>query len=74
MIARIIVNRHTVAANTKTGLNEPCISVRTSRDVEYAREIELHGTWILKQDFENSPCSGARIWLEGKREDLVILG
>ena len=73
MIARVIVNRHIVKKNAKEGADEPCLSIRTSKGVEYAKEVILEKDWILKQDFINSPCSGARVWLEGKRENLEII-
>ena len=28
--------------------------------------------WVLKQDFEKSPCPGATVWLEGERECVDI--
>ena len=74
---RIIINRHNVRHNQKNSLSNsesrPCISIQTSRGTEYAKEVRLEGVWILKQDFEKSPCSGATIWLEGIRENVSII-
>ena len=71
MKAQIIVNRHIVNKNKKNGEDKPCISIKTYKGVEYVKEVILHKDWTLKQDFENPPCSGATIWLEGKYENLT---
>lgn len=70
---RIIVNRHKVAQNKKHGTDEPCISVRTYNTTEYAKRVRLSGDWELKQNFESPLCSGATIYIEGKRENLEII-
>ena len=83
--AIIVINRHKVKLNKKHNKDDPCISIRTYNKIEYAREIELirpecetekeqkENAWILKQDFNNPVCSGATIWLEGKRENVRII-
>ena len=72
MKARVIVNRHIVKQNKKDGEDRPCISIKTYKGTEYAKEVILKDSWILKQDFENPPCSGATIWLEGEYENITI--
>ena len=74
MKARIYINRHKVNKIKKTGKDEPCIAVKTYKGVDYAKQVHLSGLWILKQDFENAHCSGATIWLEGDRNNCVIVG
>ena len=74
MKARIYINRHKVNKIKKTGKDEPCIAVKTYKGVDYAKRVHLSGLWILKQDFENAHCSGATIWLEGDRNNCVIVG
>lgn len=71
---QIIVNRAKAAFNRKHRNlpEEPTLSIHTGSKIEYAFAVELTGTWILKQDYEHSPCSGAHIWLEGDRENLEI--
>ena len=69
---RIIVNRH--KRNAKHGTDEPCISIHAQGRVEYATTVDLTGNWTLQQDFiGNIPCSGARVWLEGVRENVEIV-
>ena len=71
---RIIVNRHIVKSNAKHGQDDACLSIHAQGRVEYAKSVELSGKWVLQQDFTGkSPCSGARVWLEGKREDVEIV-
>lgn len=71
---QIIVNRQKAAFNRKHRHlpEEPTLSIHTGSQVEYAFAVELSGTWVLKQDYDNSPCSGAHIWLEGDRDNLRI--
>lgn len=79
MKARVIVNRHKVRDNKKHGRNDPCISIRTYKSIEYAKEIGIQcphcaeTVFKLLQDFENPVCSGATVWLEGERENIIIL-
>ena len=71
---RIIVNRHVVKRNAKHGTDEPCLSIHAQGCVEYARSVELTGKWTLQQDFTGeSPCNGARVWIEGVRENVEIV-
>lgn len=71
---QIIVNRQKAAFNRKHKNlpEEPTLSIHTGSEIEYAYAVELTGKWVLKQDYDNSPCSGAHIWLEGLRENLKI--
>jgi len=64
MKAVVVINRHNVAANKKSGDNQPCISIRTYKGVTYARKIKFTGETTLIQDFDNPLCSGANIWIE----------
>ena len=76
MKCRIIINRHKSLFNRKNyGVlpEEPTISLVTSKGREYAYQVELTGRWVLKQDYEKSPCSGAHIWLEGKRKNVRVI-
>ena len=71
---RLVVNRHAVAKNKKHGTDDPVISIRTYNSTEYAKRIRLLGNgWILEQNFENPLCSGATVYLVGRRDKLEIL-
>ena len=64
---RIIINRQKASANRKYKgrlPEEPTISVHDGNDVDYGFGVKLTGTWNIVQDYANSPCSGAHIWLE----------
>ena len=64
---RIIINRQKAAFNRKQkGIlpEEPTISIHDGNDVHYAYGVNLTGNWKIVQDYANSPCSGAHIWLE----------
>ena len=64
---QLIINRQKAAANRKyKGVlpEEPTISIHTGSEIDYAYAVKLTGDWILKQDYANSPCSGAHIWLQ----------
>jgi len=80
MKATIVVNRHIVASNKKatktTGkiVDEPALSVRTSKGVVYAKKIGIDGTATLIQDAANARCSGATIWLDTTFQDLTLDG
>ena len=71
---QVIINRQKAAFNRKHKHmpEEPTISIHSGSEIEYAFAVKLTGEWILKQDYANSPCSGAHIWLEGQRENLEI--
>lgn len=78
--ATIVVNRHVVARNKKaskhtgTVIDDPALSVRTSRGVVYGKTIDIKGSSRLVQDAANARCSGATIWLETTFQDLTIDG
>ncbi len=64
---QLIINRQKAAANRKYKgrlPEEPTISIHTGNEIDYAFAVLLGGEWVLKQDYANSPCSGAHIWLE----------
>ena len=63
MISRIHVNQHLIRANVKQGTNVPCIAIRTSKGVTYARQVRV-GDVVIKQDFEHPLSCGAKVWIE----------
>lgn len=70
---RIIINRQKASYNRKQkdklpnerNMEEATISVHNGNDVDYGYGVTLKGEWKIVQDYANSPCSGAHIWLEG---------
>ena len=69
---RIIINRQKATYNRKQkekmpadrNTEEATISIHDGGNVDYAYGIRLGGQWNIVQDYANSPCSGAHIWLE----------
>ena len=66
-LVRIIVNRQKAAHNRKFKgrlPEEPAISIHDGDEIDYAFGVKLTGEWNIIQDYANSPCSGAHLWLE----------
>ena len=66
---RIIVNRQKAAHNRKFKERlpeEPTLSIHRGSEIDYAFGVKLTGEWNIVQDYANSPCSGAHIWIEGE--------
>ena len=40
------------------------MSIHVGSDVDYAYGIRLEGAWNIVQNYAESPCSGAHIWIE----------
>ena len=71
---QLIINRQKASFNRKhrgTLPEEPTISIHCGSDVDYAYGVRLGGDWVLKQDYANSPCSGAHIWLESTENSTL---
>ena len=66
-IIRIIINRQKASENRKYKgrlPEQPTISIHDGNEIDYAYGVRLDGDWIIRQDYANSPCGGAHIWLE----------
>ena len=74
----IHVNQHVIRANTKNGTDDPCLTVKTYKENDYAREA------IIKDDDGNEvarvvyrphkPLScGARCWIETQNSVEVVV-
>lgn len=71
MIARIVVNKHVVKANAKTGADDPPLSIQTSKGVERAHMIYIDGpSTLIYRPAKPLKC-GATVWIECEREILV---
>tara|TARA_R100001594_G_scaffold146532_1_gene198047 strand:+ start:60 stop:278 length:219 start_codon:yes stop_codon:yes gene_type:complete len=61
---RIHVNQHKIRSNKKNNLNEPVITVKTSKSNTYGHEVEVLGPSKVIYS-PNKPLScGARVWIE----------
>jgi hypothetical protein len=72
MLKRIVVNKHIIRANMKTGAAEPPISVhRSNHRVVRAKRVSTLGAATLVYDPENPLRCGATVWLETHGEVIV---
>ena len=68
MRKRIHINQHKIRSNKKHGLNEPVITVKTSKSNDYAHEVEINGPSKVIYS-PNKPLScGAKVWVETEAE------
>lgn len=61
-LKRVHVNKHIIAANVKSGRNDPAITVQTSAGSFVARKVVIHGPSVMRSD--KPLACGARIYLE----------
>lgn len=68
MIKRIIVNKHIIKANIKHGRNDPPLSIQTSKGIQRAHEVEIHGSSKVIYRPDKPLKCGASVWIETKVE------
>ena len=68
MKTRIHVNQHKIRSNKKHNLNEPVITVKTSKSNTYGHEVELLGPSKIKYSPDKPLSCGARVWIETEGE------
>ena len=68
----IVVNKHRVAANRRTGNSDPVFRISHSRYGRpwYAKKVEFEGPCIFVYDPEHPLPCGASVWIEG--EDIRL--
>ena len=75
MKARIHVNQHNIKYNKKNPSDSrPVFSIKTYKDNTYTDSIQINGPSKLVYSPGKPLSCGAHIWIECKREDLVIDG
>ena len=68
ILKRIHVNQHIIKSNKKHNLNEPVITVKSSKSNNYAHEVEIKGPSKVIYS-PNKPLScGAKVWIETTAE------
>ncbi len=68
ILKRIHVNQHIIRSNKKHNLNEPVITVKSSKSNNYAHEVEIKGPSKVIYS-PNKPLScGAKVWVETTAE------
>ena len=68
MIKRIHVNQHRIKANKKHNLNDPVITVKTSKSNTYGHEVIIHGPSKVIYSPDKPLSCGARVWIETEAE------
>ena len=68
MKTRIHVNQHKIRSNKKHNLNEPVITVKTSKSNDYGHEVEILGPSKIVYSADKPLSCGARVWIETEGE------
>ena len=68
----IHVNQHKIRSNKKHNLNEPVITVKTSKSNIYGHEVEVLGSSKIIYSPDKPLSCGARVWIETEAEVNVI--
>ena len=68
MKTRIHVNQHKIRSNKKHNLNDPVITVKTSKSNTYAHEVEVLGPSKIIYSPDKPLSCGARVWIETEGE------
>jgi len=68
MKKRIHINQHKIRSNKKHNLNEPVITVKTSKSNDYAHEVEINGPSIVIYSPDKPLSCGAKVWIETESE------
>ena len=68
MRTRIHVNQHKIRSNKKYSLNEPVITVKTSKSNTYGHEVEVLGPSKIIYSPDKPLSCGARVWIETEGE------
>jgi len=61
---RIHVNQHKIRSYKKNNLNEPVITVKTSKSNTYGHEVEVLGPSKVIYSPDKPLSCGARVWIE----------
>ena len=68
MKKRIHINQHKIRSNKKHNLNEPVITVKTSKSNDYAHEVEINGPSKVIYSPDKPLSCGAKLWIETDSE------
>ena len=64
MKKRIHINQHKIRSNKKNNLNEPVITVKTSKSNNYGHEVEILGPSKIIYSPDKPLSCGAKVWIE----------
>ena len=68
MKKKIHVNQHKIRSNKKHNLNEPVITVKTSKSNDYVHEVEILGPSKIVYSPDKPLSCGAKVWIETEAE------
>ena len=68
MKKKIHVNQHKIRSNKKHNLNEPVITVKTSKSNDYGHEVEILGPSKIVYSPDKPLSCGAKVWIETEAE------
>ena len=71
MKTRIHVNQHKIRSNKKNNLNEPVITVKTSKSNTYAHEVKIKGPSKIIYSPDKPLSCGAKVWIETESEVII---
>jgi ribosomal protein L1 len=74
MIKRIHINQHKIRSNKKNNIEEPVITVKTSKSNNYAKEVEILGKSKLVYKPNNPLSCGAKVWIETNQKVVLDNG
>ena len=72
MKKRIHVNQHKIRSNKKNNLNEPVITVKTSKSNNYGHEVEILGPSKIIYSPDKPLSCGAKVWIATEAEVNII--
>ncbi|CAB4125720.1 hypothetical protein UFOVP58_209 [uncultured Caudovirales phage] len=72
MKTRIHVNQHVVKSNSKTGANEPVLTVKSYKSNIYAHEVLIHGESKVVYSPDKPLSCGAKVWIETEAEVEIL--
>tara|TARA_R100000005_G_C5000965_1_gene207972 strand:+ start:2279 stop:2515 length:237 start_codon:yes stop_codon:yes gene_type:complete len=71
MKTRIHVNQHKIRSNKKHGLDEPVITVKTSKSNTYANSVDIKGPSKVIYSPDKPLSCGAKVWIETTSEVVI---
>jgi len=71
MIKRIHINQHKIRSNKKHNLDEPVITVKTSKSNDYAHSVEIKGPSKIVYSPDKPLSCGAKVWIETESEVVL---
>ena len=68
MKKRIHINQHKIRSNKKYNLNEPVITVKTSKSNTYGHQVNILGPSEVIYSPDKPLSCGAKVWIETESE------